>query len=149
MKTFIILFNFLLLTLILYNFINSKVVEYFSGCSGSSKNAVYRQQSKTDIMASEINKLKTQYNALNRQNKFNQGNIGVNKSLIRSQVQRVKGGADKMEKELDEAEKEAGGDDGDYSLSGGNRTANIHSGDPVSSRNFAANMRNSNSRSRS
>ena len=70
MKTFIILLNFLLLTLILYNFINSKVVEYFSGCSGSSKNAVYRQQSKTDIMASEINKLKTQYNALNKQNNF-------------------------------------------------------------------------------
>ena len=56
---------------------------------------------------------------------------------------------DSMEKELDEAEKEAGGDDGDYSLSGGQRTANIHSGDPVSSRNFAANMRSSNSRSRS
>ena len=68
MKTFIILLNFLLLTLILYNFINSNVVEYFSGCSGSSKNAVYRQQSKTDIMASQINKLKTQYNALNKQN---------------------------------------------------------------------------------
>ena len=149
MKTFIILLNFLLLTLILYNFINSKVVEYFSGCSGSSKNAVYRQQSKTDVMASEINKLKTQYNALNRQNKFNQGNIGMNKVLIRSQVQKVKGGAEKMERELDEAEKEAGGDDTDYSLSGGQRTANIRSGDPVSSRNFAANMRNSNSRSRS
>ena len=149
MKTFIILLNFLLLTLILYNFINSKVIEYFSGCSGSSKNAVYRQQSKTDIMTSEINKLKTQYNALNRQNKFNQGNIGVNKSLIRSQVKKVKGGADKMEKELDEAEKESGGDDGDYSLSGSKGTANIHSGDPVSSRNFSANMRSSNSRSRS
>ena len=74
MKTFIILLNFLLLTLILYNFINSKVVEYFSGCSGSSKNAVYRQQSKTDIMTSEINKLKTQYNALNRQNAIRLGN---------------------------------------------------------------------------
>ena len=102
MKTFIILLNFLLLTLILYNFINSKVVEYFSGCSGSSKNAVYRQQSKTDIMASQINKLKTQYNALNKQNTKNRGNIGINKSLIRSQVEKVKGGANKMESELDD-----------------------------------------------
>ena len=148
MKTFIILLNFLLLTLILYNFINSKVVEYFSGCSGSSKNAVYRQQSKTDIMASEINKLKTQYNALNKQNKLNKGTIGMNNVLIKSQVQKVKGGAEKMEKELDDAEKEAEDDDADYSLSG-TKTANVHSGDPVSSRNFAANMQSSSSRSRS
>ena len=146
MKTFIILLNFLLLTLILYNFINSKVVEYFSGCSGNSKNAVYRQQSKTDIMASEINKLKTQYNALNKQNKLNKGNIGMNNVLIKSQVQKVKGGAEKMEKELDDAEAED--DDAAYSLSG-TKIANVHSGDPVNSRNFAANMQSSSSRSRS
>lgn len=148
MKTFIILLNFLLLTLILYNFINSKVVEYFSGCSGSSKNAVYRQQSKTDIMASQINKLKTQYNALNKQNITNRGNIGTNKSLIRSQVQKVKGASDKMEKELDNAEKDSGGDT-DYSLSGSKSTANVHSGNPVNAKNFASGIRNSNSDSRS
>tara|TARA_Y100000389_G_scaffold45680_1_gene40539 strand:- start:2122 stop:2568 length:447 start_codon:yes stop_codon:yes gene_type:complete len=148
MKTFIILLNFLLLTLILYNFINSKVVEYFSGCSGSSKNAVYRQQSKTDIMASQINKLKTQYNALNKQNITNRGNIGTNKSLIRSQVQKVKGGADKMEKELDNTEKDSGGDT-DYSLSGSKSTANVHSGNPVNAKNFASGIRSSNSDSRS
>ena len=148
MKTFIILLNFLLLTLILYNFINSKVVEYFSGCSGNSKNAIYRQQSKTDIMTSQINKLKTQYNALNKLNKSNTGNIGVNKAVIRSQVQKVKGGAEKMDKELDDAEKEAGGDDEDYSLSG-RGTANVHSGNPVSAKNFASGMRASGSVSRS
>ena len=148
MKTFIILLNFLLLTLILYNFINSNVVEYFSGCSGSSKNAVYRQQSKTDIMASQINKLKTQYNALNKQNITNRGNIGTNKSLIRSQVQKVKGGADKMEKELDNTEKDSGGDT-DYSLSGSKSTANVHSGNPVNAKNFASGIRSSNSDSRS
>ena len=149
MKTFIILLNFLLLTLILYNFINSKVVEYFSGCSGSSKNAVYRQQSKTDILTSQINKLKTQYNALNKKNITNEGNIVTNKSLIRSQVQKVKGGADKMERELDDAEKESGGDDGDYSLSGSSSTANVHSGNPVNSKNFASGIRSSKSGSRS
>ena len=148
MKTFIILLNFLLLTLILYNFINSKVVEYFSGCSGSSKNAVYRQQSKTDIMASQINKLKIQYNALNKQNITNRGNIGTNKSIIRSQVQKVKGGADKMEKELDNTEKDSGGDT-DYSLSGSKSTANVHSGNPVNAKNFASGIRSSNSDSRS
>ena len=148
MNTFIILFNFLLLTLILYNFINSKVVEYFSGCSGSSKNAVYRQQSKTDIMASQINKLKTQYNSLNKKNTQNRGNIGTNKSLIRSQVQKVKGGADKMEKELDNSEKDSGGDT-DYSLSGSKSTANVHSGNPVNSKNFASGIRSSKSGSRS
>tara|TARA_B000000475_G_C15997899_1_gene447702 strand:+ start:314 stop:760 length:447 start_codon:yes stop_codon:yes gene_type:complete len=148
MKTFIILLNFLLLTLILYNFINSNVVEYFSGCSGSSKNAVYRQQSKTDIMASQINKLKTQYNALNKQNTKNRGNIGINKSLIRSQVEKVKGGADKMESELDDVEKDSGGDT-DYSLSGSKSTANVHSGNPVNAKNFASGIRSSNSGSRS
>jgi hypothetical protein len=148
MKTFIILLNFLLLTLILYNFINSKVVEYFSGCSGSSKNAVYRQQSKTDIMASQINKLKTQYNALNKQNTKNRGNIGINKSLIRSQVEKVKGGANKMESELDDVEKDSGGDT-DYSLSGSKSTANVHSGNPVNAKNFASGIRSSNSGSRS
>ena len=148
MKTFIILLNFLQLTLILYNFINSNVVEYFSGCSGSSKNAVYRQQSKTDIMASQINKLKTQYNALNKQNTKNRGNIGINKSLIRSQVEKVKGGADKMESELDDVEKDSGGDT-DYSLSGRKSTANVHSGNPVNAKNFASGIRSSNSGSRS
>ena len=148
MKTFIILLNFLLLTLILYNFINSNVVEYFSGCSGSSKNAVYRQQSKTDIMASQINKLKTQYNALNKQNTKNRGNIVINKSLIRSQVEKVKGGADKMESELDDVEKDSGGDT-DYSLSGSKSTANVHSGNPVNAKNFASGIRSSNSGSRS
>ena len=140
--------NFLLLTLILYNFINSNVVEYFSGCSGSSKNAVYRQQSKTDIMASQINKLKTQYNALNKQNTKNRGNIGINKSLIRSQVEKVKGGANKMESELDDVEKDSGGDT-DYSLSGSKSTANVHSGNPVNAKNFASGIRSSNSGSRS
>ena len=148
MKTFIILLNFLLLTLILYNFINSKVVEYFSGCSGSSRNAVYRQQSKTDVMASEINKLKIQYNALNKQNKFNKGNIGMNRALITSHVQKVKGGAEKMEKELDDAAEEAEADNADYSVSG-RRTANVHSGNPVKAKNFASGIRNSNSRSSS
>lgn len=148
MKTFIILLNFLLLTLILYNFINSNVVEYFSGCSGSSKNAVYRQQSKTDIMASQINKLKTQYNALNKQNTKNRGNIGINKSLIRSQVEKVKGEANKMESELDDVEKDSGGDT-DYSRSGSKSTANVHSGNPVNAKNFASGIRSSNSGSRS
>ena len=148
MKTFIILLNFLLLTLILYNLIHSNVAEYFSGSSGSSKNAVYRQQSKTDIMASQINKLKTQYNALNKQNTKNRGNIGINKSLIRSQVEKVKGGANKMESELDDVEKDSGGDT-DYSLSGSKSTANVHSGNPVNAKNFASGIRSSNSGSRS
>jgi len=149
MKTFIILLNFLLLTLILYNFINSKVVEYFSGCSGNSKNAVYRQQSKTDIMASQINKLTTQYNALNKQNIQNRGYIGVNGGLIRSEVEKVKGGAEKMESELDDAEKEAEADNNaDYSLTGP-KTANIHDGNPVKAKKFATGLRNSNSGSRS
>ena len=100
-------------------------------------------------MTSQINKLKTQYNALNKLNKSNTGNIGVNKAVIRSQVQKVKGGAEKMDKELDDSEKEAGGDDEDYSLSGSKGTANVHSGNPVSAKNFASGMRASGSLSRS
>ena len=148
MKTFIILLNFLLLTLILYNFINSKVVEYFSGCSTNSKNAVYRQQSSSDIMTSQINKLKTQYTALNKQNIKNRGYIGMNRGLIRSQVEKVKGGAEKMERELDDVEKDAEDDNADYSLTGSN-TADIHDGNPAKAKNFATSIRNSNNGSRS
>ena len=57
MKTLIILLNFLLLTLILYNIYNCKFIENFKGCSGSSSNAVYRQQSETDRLNGKINSL--------------------------------------------------------------------------------------------
>ena len=86
--------------------------------------------------------------SLNKKNTQNRGNIGTNKSLIRSQVQKVKGGADKMEKELDNSEKDSGGDT-DYSLSGSKSTANVHSANPVNSKNFASGIRSSKSGSRS
>ena len=48
MKIIIIFINFILITLILYNVMNSKIIEGLSGCSGSNKNAVYRQQALTN-----------------------------------------------------------------------------------------------------
>ena len=53
-----------------------------------------------------------------------------------------------MESELDDVEKDSGGDT-DYSLSGSKSTANVHSGNPVNAKNFASGIRSSNSGSRS
>ena len=64
MRIVILFINFLLVTLILYSFANSKVMEGLSGCSGSNKNAVYRQQALTNRLFSEINTLKAEYKEL-------------------------------------------------------------------------------------
>ena len=54
MKVVIIFINFILITLILYNILNSKIVEGLSGCSGSNKNAIYRQQALTNRLRKNV-----------------------------------------------------------------------------------------------
>ena len=86
MRTFIIFFNFLLITLILYSFLTSNIVEQFgSGCSPSQKSAVYKNQAMIDRLFSEMNTVKAEYDQLNTQSANNkiliQANSGKMKSL--------------------------------------------------------------------
>ena len=143
MNTLIVLLNFLLLTLILYNIINSKTMEYFKGCSGSSSNAVYRQQSETDKLTGQINSLISQYNRLDKKSTTNKGLIGSNTSLIKQKLKDVQGEADKMEKQLDDIDKKENKQRG--SLSSGGGTPKIHSGRPEAGKKLYTNLRGSSS----
>ena len=62
MRIVILFVNFVLITLILYSFANSKVVEGLSGCSGGNQSAIYRQQALTNRLFNEINILKNTNN---------------------------------------------------------------------------------------
>ena len=65
-----------MITLILFSFLNSKLIEGLSGCSGDQKNVIYRQAALIDRLFSDINKLKAEFKDLER-NIFNYS-IGVN-----------------------------------------------------------------------
>lgn len=142
MNTLIIFLNFLLLTLILYNFINSKTVEYFSGCSRNSSNAVYRQQSETDKINGKINSLISQYNTLNNHASMNTGLIGSNSKLIKGKLEEVKGAADEMEEELNDIDKK---EEKDWSSLSSSGTPRIHSGKPIAGKKFSGNLRGASS----
>ena len=64
MKTIIILLNFLLISLILYSFLNSRIVEYFSGCPASQNNTVTKQSAQLSRNESQLAKLQAQYGQL-------------------------------------------------------------------------------------
>ena len=64
MKTIIILLNFLLISLILFSFLNSKVVEYFSGCPSGQNNAVTRQSSQLSRNEQRLQTLEGKYQQL-------------------------------------------------------------------------------------
>lgn len=64
MKTLIILLNFLLISLMLYSFLNTKIVEYFSGCPSGQNNAVTRQSSQLSQNEQQLSKLEQKYNQL-------------------------------------------------------------------------------------
>jgi hypothetical protein len=104
MKILIIFINFILITLILYNVLNSNIIEGLSGCSGGSKNAVYRQQALTNRLFSELNKLKAQYGQLNMQKTMNTSFINVNKMRMKSATKSINDGRKEKEKELDDLE---------------------------------------------
>tara|TARA_B110000858_G_scaffold16174_1_gene16332 strand:+ start:2021 stop:2431 length:411 start_codon:yes stop_codon:yes gene_type:complete len=104
MKILIIFINFILITLILYNVLNSKIIEGLSGCSGSNKNAVYRQQALTNRLFSELNKLKAQYGQLNIQKTRNTSLINVNKMRMKSATKSINDSKKEKEKELDDLE---------------------------------------------
>ena len=104
MKILIIFINFILITLILYNVLNSKIIEGLSGCSGSNKNAIYRQQALTNRLFSELNKLKAQYGQLNSQKTRNTSLINVNKMRMKSATKSINDSKKEKEKVLDDLE---------------------------------------------
>ena len=132
MKIIIIFINFILITLILYNVINSKIIEGLSGCSGSNKNAVYRQQALTNRLFSELNKLKAQYGQLNMQKTMNTSLININKMKMKSATKNIEEGRKEKEKELNDLEKK-------YNIPGG---APLATGDGGAG-GFASAMKNS------
>jgi hypothetical protein len=86
MKMVILFINFFLITLILYSFANSNLVEGLSGCSTDEKSAVYRQQALTDRLFSEINTLRAEYTVLDTTRKINtdliSNNLTKNKKAV-------------------------------------------------------------------
>jgi len=106
MRILVIFINFLLITLILYNIMNSKLVEGLSGCSGTNKNAIYRQQALTNRLFSQMNTLKAEYKELDNKRKTNSSLIAVNKAGSRSAVSNMNDKRKEKEKELDDLEKE-------------------------------------------
>ena len=83
---------------------NSKIIEGLSGCSGSNKNAVYRQQALTNRLFSELNKLKAQYGQLKGQKTMNTSLININKMRMKGATKSIQDGKKEKEKELDDLE---------------------------------------------
>ena len=107
MRTFIIFFNFLLITLILYSFLTSNIVEQFgSGCTPSQKSAVYKNQALIDRLFSEMNTVKAEYNQLNSQSATNKILIQANAGKMRSTTASIAEEKKEKEKELDDLDKE-------------------------------------------
>jgi len=87
---------------------NSKLVEGLSGCSGSNKNAIYRQQALTNRLFSQMNTLKAEYKELDSKRTANSRLIAANKSSSRSAVSSMKDKRKEKEKELDDLAKKEG-----------------------------------------
>ncbi len=105
MKTIIIFCNFLILTLILYNILNSKTLEYFTGCDKSSSNAVHKNTSLIDNLYNKVKKIENNFNSLNLLSRINKGGISTNRQLIKGKLAEVEDEAKEMEEELDDVSK--------------------------------------------
>ena len=89
---------------------NSKLVEGLSGCSGTNKNAIYRQQALTNRLFSQMNTLKAEYKELDNKRANNTRLIGINKAGSRSAVSSMNDKRKEKEKELDDLAKKEGDD---------------------------------------
>ena len=87
---------------------NSKLVEGLSGCSGTNKNAIYRQQALTNRLFSQMNTLKAEYKELDNKRAVNTSLIAVNKAGSRSAVSDMNDKRKEKEKELDDLAKKEG-----------------------------------------
>ena len=85
---------------------NSKLIEGLSKCSGSEKNAIYRQQALTNRLFSEMNALKLQSTATDQGRKVNTRLIAANTRKARGAVSDMNDAKKEKEKELDDLESE-------------------------------------------
>ena len=121
MKTVIILLNFLLISLILWSFLNSKVVEYFSGCPSGQNNKVTQQSSQLSQNESQLSKLQAQYNQLYMLSTLQNMRIkanGQNAKQLSGDVMKEK---DEKTKELNDLDKGYSGGGGSRNVSGGGK----------------------------
>ena len=123
MKTIIILLNFLLISLMLYSFLNSKVVEYFSGCPAGQNNAVTRQSSQLSQNEQQLLKLEEKYKQLNSLSVFQSMQIAANGQNAKQLSGDVLDEKDSKMKELDGLEKGYKGG-GSSSVGGGGQGLN-------------------------
>ena len=116
MKTTIILLNFLLISLILYSFLNSRVVEYFSGCPVGQNNAVTRQSSQLSRNEAQINSLLSKYMSLKMTSTMQNALIKANGQHAKNLANDVMKEKDKMLAELGKLDKnfKGGGKDKDF-----------------------------------
>ena len=87
---------------------NSKLVEGLSGCSGTNKNAIYRQQALINRLFSQMNTLKAEYKELDKKRAVNTSLIAINKAGSRSAVSDMNDKRKEKEKELDDLAKKEG-----------------------------------------
>ena len=85
---------------------NSKLIEGLSGCTGSEKNAIYRQQALTNRLFSQMNALKLQVNETDANSKKNTRLIAANTRKARGAVSDMNDAKKEKEKELDDLESE-------------------------------------------
>ena len=121
MKTIIIILNFLLITLIVYSFLNSKVVEYFSGCPSGQNNEVTKQSSQLSQNESQLAKLEAKYRQLYLLSLTQNSRINANKDRSKSLASGVTDEKNKKMKELNKLE-------GEFDSGGGGAPANIGGG---------------------
>ena len=103
MKTFVILLNFLLISLILFSLFSrtDSIIENLEGCPPDKKNMVYKQQALLERLFSELNTIKAETKALSPDIASNTTKISANSQnakSVRSDINDEK--AQKM-KELD------------------------------------------------
>ena len=106
MRTFIILLNFLLITLIIFSFLNktNTLIENLEGCPTDKKNMVYKQKAKTEQLLSEIDSLTNEVNSLKGTVAMNTALTQANKKNSQSAVSGIKDEKDRKMRELDSLE---------------------------------------------
>lgn len=105
MKNIIILLNFLLISLILWSFLNSRIVETFSGCPSGQNNAVTRQSSQLSRNESQLAKLQAQYGQLYALSMMQKMRIDLNGQNAKQVSKDIMEEKKEKEKELDDLDK--------------------------------------------
>jgi len=130
MKTIIILLNFLLISLILYSFLNSRVVEYFSGCPVGQNNAVTRQSSQLSRNESQLNSLLGKYMSLKMTSTMQNAMIKANGQQAKNLTDDVMKEKDEIISELGKLDKNFGGGGKDKDFPNLNKLGEIMSSSP-------------------